>query len=112
MNDEESEEHLSPEDVLWRLQAPNLVVVDGTTFSIQMELNDDLDSAKRLYDAESLVHYFIVTGPLGKGQMRYQWLGTADTELVNNPFAPADLSEKAKVAFSTFIDFTDEFFAS
>jgi hypothetical protein len=109
MMDEESDDQ-TPENVLWRLQAPNLVIVDGTAFSIRMALNEDLDSAERLFDADALVHYFTVTGPLERQRVRYQWLGTAGSELVRNPFAPSDLFEKAKAAFDAFIDFTDERF--
>ena len=48
MNEEENEEELTPEEVLWRLQAPNIVIVDGAAFSIQLVLNDDRDSTEKL----------------------------------------------------------------
>jgi len=100
---------ISPEQALWKLEAPKLVGVDNIGFVIKRVSDKDTQSVERVLNPASFLRYEI-RGPVGNGVQKYLWLGTSAEEFMADPLAdaPLELTALAERAFAMWLAWSHE----
>jgi hypothetical protein len=99
-----SSEEIPPENALWMLEAPKLVIVDGVGFVIKLVADRDAQTPERVLDPAAFLRYEI-RGPVKGNAEMYLWLGTAMEEFMTDPTtdAPEELTANAQQAFEMWL---------